>query len=101
MKTQVVNKYHLEGIPWRHRQEFQYIGRGSMFGNPFKLAPGAARGSTLAKFHKYFHERLAEDKHFRKAVHALYGKILVCFCKPQPCHGDIIAKYLEEYYGTE
>ena len=24
----------------------------------------------------------------------LKGKTLGCFCKPYPCHGDIIAEYL-------
>lgn len=29
--------------------------------------------------------------------HEQYGEVnLVCFCKPKPCHGDIIKKYLEE-----
>ena len=101
MKTTVANKHHLQGIPWETRPEFQYIGRGSMFGNPFVLQPGKPRGSTLAKFKKYFYDKLAEDKHFREAVHTLYGKTLVCFCKPHPCHGDIIAEYLEEYHDQK
>jgi hypothetical protein len=25
----------------------------------------------------------------------LRGKTLGCFCKPHPCHGDIIAAYLD------
>ena len=77
----------------------QYIGRASRgqdgyFGNPFRLHEGKPRGSTLEKYKKYFYERLANDPEFKKRIHALKGKTLGCFCKPYPCHGDIIAEYL-------
>ena len=32
---------------------------------------------------------------FRQRIHALKGKRLGCFCKPYPCHGDIIKEYLD------
>lgn len=75
-----------------------YIGRGGAtdgyFGNPFRLMPGEERGSTLAEYAKYFHRRLETDPEFKRRVHELKGKRLGCFCKPGPCHGDIIADYL-------
>jgi hypothetical protein len=75
-----------------------YIGRGSIFGNPFKLASGATRGSTLVKYRAYLSEKLRSDDEFRDAVLALKDKTLVCFCKPLPCHGDILAEYIDGFF---
>lgn len=77
-----------------------YIGRAGKgqdgyFGNPFPLGSGESRGSSLEKYRAYFLDRLATDPEFKRRVHALKGKTLGCFCKPHPCHGDIIAEYLD------
>ncbi|GAB6120034.1 DUF4326 domain-containing protein [Dysgonomonas termitidis] len=91
-KTTVVNI--------RQNEYDVYIGRAGKgqdgyFGNPFPLEDKSARGSTLEKYKEYFHKRIQADPQFREKVHALKGKRLGCFCKPHPCHGDIIAGYLE------
>lgn len=103
MKTTIVrNIKHHPAVPL---DECVYIGRPNnylgylpdndgYFGNPFRLKPGESRGATLKRFMKYFYERLATDPVFKQRVHALRGKILMCWCKPEPCHGDIIANYL-------
>lgn len=77
-----------------------YIGRAGKgmdgyFGNPFKLEPGMSRGDTLDKYREYFHNRIQTDPEFRKRIDTLQGKTLGCFCKPYPCHGDIIKEYLD------
>ena len=69
-------------------------GQDGYFGNPFPLLPGESRGSTIVKFTKYFKNRLLADAEFRRRVDELAGKKLGCFCKPQPCHVDIIASYV-------
>ena len=33
----------------------------------------------------------------KSEVHKLTGKRLGCFCKPQACHGDILADYLNSW----
>jgi len=70
-------------------------GQGGYFGNPIRLNPGEARGSTLEKFKEYFYNRLQTDPQFSKRIETLKGKTLGCFCKPNPCHGDIIKEYLD------
>ena len=45
-------------------------------------------------YEKYFYERLESDPEFKAAVHMLWGNTLGCWCKPLPCHGDVIAEYL-------
>lgn len=78
-----------------------YIGRAGhgedgYFGNPFRLLPGMIRGATLDRYRSYFYGRLRTDTEFRqRIIHALKGKRLGCFCKPYPCHGDIIKEYLD------
>lgn len=77
-----------------------YIGRAGKgqdgyFGNPIVLRPGAARGSTLEEYKVYFYNRLKNDPEFKRRIHELKGKTLGCFCKPHPCHGDIIKEYLD------
>ena len=83
-----------------------YIGRAGhgmdgYFGNPFRLEPGMARGDTLDRYRKYFYHRLGTDEEFRKRIEELQGKTLGCFCKPNPCHGDIIKEYLDRMAENE
>lgn len=89
--TKVVNIY---------KSEYDvYIGRAGRgkdgyFGNPFKLKSGDIKGSTLDKFRDYFYNRIENDSEFKNKVLQLKGKTLGCFCKPDPCHGDIIAEFI-------
>jgi len=76
-----------------------YIGRkgrgwGGYFGNPFRRTPREPPGDTLVRFERYFLERVESDQEFRARVLGLAGKRLGCFCKPNPCHGDAIARWV-------
>lgn len=53
------------------------------------------RKDAIEAFKQYFLKRVAEDKEFRANVLALRGKRLGCFCKPLPCHGDVIKEWLD------
>jgi hypothetical protein len=77
-----------------------YIGRAGRgqdgyFGNPFRLECSETRGATIDRYRKYFYNRLETDPEFKKRIHALKGKTLGCFCKPNACHGDVIKEYLD------
>ncbi len=76
-----------------------YIGRAGRgfdgyFGNPFRVDVHGARAITLFR-DEYFLPRLVADPVFRSRVLALRGKRLGCFCKPRPCHGDVIAAWID------
>jgi hypothetical protein len=76
-----------------------YIGRAGKgqdgyFGNPFKLARNEERGATIARYKRYFWDRINTDVEFRTRVAALDGATLGCFCKPHACHGDVIVAWL-------
>ncbi len=63
-----------------------YIGRGSKWGNPFRIGPDGDRAAFIAK-----HERwLADQRNLLRALDELRGRDLVCFCAPLPCHGDLL-----------
>ena len=70
-----------------------YIGRGSKWGNPFKMKNNSKeeRNRVCDNYEKYFFStKLPFD------IHELHGKILGCFCKPERCHVDFLAKLANE-----
>lgn len=63
-----------------------YIGRGSKWGNPFRIGSDGDRATVIAK-----HERwLADQHHLLRSLDELRGRDLVCFCSPLACHGDLL-----------
>jgi hypothetical protein len=92
---------HIKDAPsgWENNSRFVYIGRAGnghdgYFGNPYKLLRGEPRGATIGKYLKYFLERIKNDTEFKERVGELHDKVLVCFCVPKPCHGDVIAEFM-------
>lgn len=65
-----------------------YIGRPSKWGNPFKLARDADRAEILARYRAW----LLTQPHLLATLHELKGKVLGCWCKPELCHGDVLAE---------
>jgi hypothetical protein len=79
----VLNKHHAAVPPGA-----VYIGRGSQWGNPFKIGADGDRAAVIVK-----HERwLAEQHHLLRDLDELRDRDLVCFCAPQPCHGDLLLR---------
>ena len=89
-----------------------YIGRGSPLGNPFthngvrsvfKTFAFKTREQAIDAYDKYFDKMYGTDEAFTKAFDEIYEHYkngediyLQCFCKPLPCHGDIIADKLQK-----
>lgn len=62
-----------------------YIGRGSKWGNPFKVEQyGRYEAIRLYK------EWIKTKPELLNSLHELKGKRLGCHCKPQWCHGDVL-----------
>lgn len=82
----VLNKKHnaTEGV---------YIGRPSIWGNPYEIGRDGNRREVLARYEIYLelHSELRE-----KAKAELKGKDLICWCAPLACHGDILLKIANE-----
>ena len=84
MRTQVVN---LKTDPYQ-----VYIGRGSEWGNPFRIGVDGDRQEVIEMYEYYI--RSHPEK--MKRLHTLQGKVLGCYCKPEDCHGDILIKLMHE-----
>jgi hypothetical protein len=78
----VLNK-HDAGVP----ADAVYIGRGSKWGNPFKIGRDGDRVAVIAKYERW----LADQHHLLRALDELRGH-LVCFCAPRSCHGDLLLR---------
>lgn len=75
----VLNK-HAVGIP----AGAVYIGRGSKWGNPFRIGRDGDRAAVIAK-----HDAWLRDQHeLLRSIGDLRGKDLVC--APAACHGDLL-----------
>jgi hypothetical protein len=86
MKTTVVNKY---------KSQFDvYIGRPSVYGNPFVIGRDGDRKEVISKYKAYFDEMIEKAPVFKRDILKLRGKRIACFCSPLACHGDVIANYL-------
>lgn len=86
--TRVVNKD-------RHEEFDVYIGRGTPWGNPFPIGEnGMDRAAVIEAYRAYFKNKFVDNAEGRQAILSLKGKVLGCHCKPAPCHGDVIAEFL-------
>jgi hypothetical protein len=71
-----------------------YIGRPSKWGNPFKI--GDFYGGKILNREDciFIYESWLENSdigyNLLKDISELKDKDLVCWCKPLPCHGDIL-----------
>lgn len=72
-----------------------YIGRGSVWGNPFVIGKDGTRDEVIEKFRQELKHRLRTGEVTVEALAALYGKPLLCHCHPLPCHGDILIRASE------
>lgn len=68
-----------------------YIGRGSMWGNPFKMVSEADRERVIRDYKKYLKKAILSGEIRALDLKTLKGKRLGCYCKPKACHGDILA----------
>jgi hypothetical protein len=60
----------------------------SKWANPFTVAKAGSVEKAVALFEAY----LSKNQELMASIGELRGKVLGCWCKPGPCHGDILAK---------
>lgn len=87
---------------WRMPAHTRYVGRGSLYGNPFRVARTQREldaGATMvvatpeeavARFREWL-DHTPEGRHVRESCRRLRGLDLACWCPPgQPCHADVL-----------
>ena len=72
-----------------------YIGRGSPFGNMFRIGQDGNREQVIELYRQKITKRMLSDEVFADQVLSLRGKRLGCFCKPLACHGDVLVELIE------
>lgn len=63
-----------------------YVGRGSKWGNPFRIGRHGTRAQVIAQYRAW----LVRQPALMAALGELRGKVLGCYCAPQACHGDVL-----------
>ena len=100
---------------WMNHPNHEYIGRrgivfinkerfpkqDSIWANPFKIGRDGTRDDVLCKYEKLLRDKLYTNDvnkatTYKQDLLKLDGKILGCWCKPEPCHGDVLLKLIEE-----
>ena len=107
---------------WRMPAHTKYVGRGSLYGNPYRVARTrreldagdpmvvATPEEAVERFREWL-ETTREGRHVAdSARRILWGRDLACWCPPgQPCHADVLleianprglAEYANPYYRT-
>jgi hypothetical protein len=65
-----------------------YIGRPSKWGNPFTVGKDGSREEVIKKYRAW----ILTQPLLITEVKELKGKVLGCWCKPLPCHGDVLVE---------
>lgn len=69
-----------------------YIGRPSKWGNPFTVGRDGTREEVIIKYRDW----IVKQPDLLSSLHELSGKTLGCWCKPKPCHGDVLIELTRE-----
>lgn len=93
----------------RKEKYTHYIGRGSVFGNPFKITTVVSREKSIELYERYLRKSIAKvekgDIFTEKLPQMIYAlpenAILGCYCKPKACHGDVIIKIWKEFHNEK
>lgn len=92
---QVVNRKHMSVN--MNDADIVYIGRGSVWGNPFSHKAGTkalwrvkTRDEAVDSYRSHLWKSISSEQITIEMLKALDGKRLACYCAPLKCHGDII-----------
>jgi hypothetical protein len=71
------------------------IDRRSVWGNPFVLGADGDRDAVIAQFAAH----IRNESELLERVAELRGKVLGCWCHPEPCHGCVLIELVQESPG--
>lgn len=69
-----------------------YIGRPSKWGNPFVIGMDGPPERVINKYREW----ILNQPKLLSEIHELKGKVLGCWCKPKPCHGDVLIELIAQ-----
>lgn len=96
--TRVINiKKEVEYQSLKSTSNYEYIGRGSYWGNPYSMYEDSDDRDEVIRKYKYDFDYEKFPNKDKSEVYKLAGKRLGCFCKPESCHGDVLADFLNSW----
>jgi hypothetical protein len=86
-------------LAWAEAESrFVQIDRKTEWGNPFEIPDDGDRPTVCAKFAKHYFPQ--KDKLLSRTP-TLRGKVIVCWCHPEECHGHLIAEVVNREAAGE
>lgn len=74
-----------------------YIGRGSPWGNPFRIGEHGNRQQVIEKYEDW----ILTQPNLIARIPELMDKRLGCFCSPAACHGDVLVKLARQWLAIQ
>ena len=66
------------------------IDRSSVLGNPFRIGKDGNREEVIKKYRTYLYNCIKVSDQLNCLADMKEDTVLGCWCKPKPCHGDVI-----------
>jgi len=80
----------------------EYIGRPSILGNPFVIGKDGSRDEVIEKYRRWLWDEFKRGGKVRDELERLCKKVkdgnelvLMCWCWPLRCHGDVIKRCID------
>ena len=86
----VINMKHASDLAGAVR-----IDRRTVWGNPYRIGADGDRATVIARYRRELWRRIEAGEIALADLAALSGKTLACWCAPEPCHGDVLARAAE------
>ena len=83
------------------REAFEYahvvnntvlIDRRTRWGNPWRVGRDGSRDEVIARYRADLWRRIRANEVALEELAGLNGCWLACWCEPEPCHGDVLAR---------
>ena len=71
----------------------RYPKQDSIWCNPFKIDKTHTREQVIQQYKEYIVEKIKTDE-LQDELMELNGRNLGCWCKPEPCHGDVLVRLI-------
>ena len=95
MKPKRIQRKRTKG--WRMPPNTVYVGRGSKWGNPYKIGDTFAGTITTPELAKGYYKEFVVHQSKLPDISELEGKNLACWCPiDKPCHADILLQIANE-----
>ncbi|CAF3631812.1 unnamed protein product [Rotaria socialis] len=87
--SQATNKPRTQVVHCKKSTYDVYIGRPSDWGNPFVIGKDGDRADVIRKYRQWI---MRQPDLLVRAKKELRGQRIACWCKPEACHGDVLAE---------